>query len=307
MAGNTAILKHASNVQICAQSIEEVFTEAGLPKDVFLNIPVSSKMVNSILESDFIKGVSLTGSEGAGSKVASTAGKLIKPSVLELGGSNPFIVLKDADLEKAIDIGIQARMMNGGQSCIAAKRFIVDRLIAEDFVQAIKQKIAELKMGDPMDETTNIGPLSSIEQANLVKDQIDRSIKLGAKCLIGGNQKDAFIEPTLLMNVKRTMPVFQGEVFGPVLSLITFENEEDAIEIANDSRYGLGVSIMSSNHEKVNKMIPLIDDGAVFVNSLVKSDPRLPFGGTKKSGFGRELSREGIREFVNIKTVFIAF
>lgn len=306
MAGNSVLLKHASNIQLCAATIEDIFRKAGLPDHVYINLPVSSSQIEPILEHSAVKAVSLTGSEKAGAIVASQAAKNIKKSVLELGGSNPFIVLEDADMDKAIDIGIQARMQNVGQSCIAAKRFILHKNIAEEYINRLIKKMATLKTGDPMDEETKIGPLASIDQAKALEKQVNDSVAMGANLLVGGNRHDAFYEATLLTNVKPGMPAFDEETFGPVFSVTIANDTDEAIELANNSTFGLGVSIFTEDREKAKKLSAQIEDGAVFVNALVKSDPRLPFGGTKRSGFGRELSHHGIKEFVNTKTIYIS-
>jgi succinate-semialdehyde dehydrogenase/glutarate-semialdehyde dehydrogenase len=305
MAGNVVLLKHASNVQRCSLNIEEIFRKAGFPDGVFRSLIIGSDKVASLIENNIIKAITLTGSESAGSKVAGIAGENIKKTVLELGGSNPFIVLKDANIDKSVDIGVQARMMNGGQSCIAAKRFILHKDIAEEYISKFEAKVNTLKIGNPLDESTDMGPLASIAQAISVEDQVNRSVDMGARLLKGGRRLDAFYYPTLLTNVKPGMPVFDEEVFGPVAPFILFDKIEEAIELANSSKYGLGVTICTNNLKEAEKLIPFIDDGAVFINELVKSDPRLPFGGTKRSGYGRELAINGIHEFVNIKTVYI--
>jgi succinate-semialdehyde dehydrogenase/glutarate-semialdehyde dehydrogenase len=305
MAGNVALLKHASNVQLCALKIEEVLLSAGIPKGVFQRLVIGSDMVEGLIKSPVVKAVTLTGSELAGAEVASTSGRQIKKTVLELGGSNAFIVLKDADIDKAVKIGIAARMMNAGQSCIAGKRFILLKEIADEFIQKYVAAVKQLKVGDPFDETVKIGPLASIKQAREVESQVNDSISQGAKLLIGGKRDDAFYWPTVLSEVKPGMVTFDEEVFGPVAPMIISDTLEEAVELSNQSRFGLGVSIITSHLEKAEKLVHLFKEGAVFINSLVKSDPRLPFGGIKMSGYGRELSKHGIREFVNAKTVYI--
>jgi succinate-semialdehyde dehydrogenase/glutarate-semialdehyde dehydrogenase len=306
MAGNTAILKHASNVQGCAKCIEEVFNNAGYPKGVFQNMVIGSGRVKQLIKHDTIMAVTLTGSEYAGSQVAGEAGLNIKKTVLELGGSNAFVVLNDANIDAAVDEAIKARMMNGGQSCIAAKRFILLEQIADEFIEKYTKRVQELKIGDPMDENIDLGPLSSVKQAEEVERQVNDAVNLGAKILTGGKRKDAFYYPTVLDQVTSEMPTFREEVFGPVASMIRAKNIDMAIDLVNASRFGLGATIYTEDYETAEKLVPRIEDGAVFINSLVKSDPRLPFGGTKKSGYGRELSLHGIREFVNIKTVYFA-
>ncbi len=306
MAGNTTLLKHASNVQGCATSIEQLFKDAGFPEGVVQNIQVASSGVAPIIEDDRIKAVTLTGSEYAGSQVAQLAGKCIKKTVLELGGSNAFIVLDDANVDVAVQEAVNARMMNCGQSCIASKRFILLPKIRDEFTQKFVAAVKKLMVGDPMNGKTDLGPLSSEAQALEVEKQVKNSLALGAKLLVGGERNGTFYLPTVLDKVTPGMPCFDEEVFGPVASIIKASSELKAIELSNKSNFGLGATIFTGNFKRAEKLIPFIEDGAVFVNSLVKSDPRLPFGGTKKSGYGRELSIHGIREFVNAKTVFYA-
>jgi succinate-semialdehyde dehydrogenase/glutarate-semialdehyde dehydrogenase len=306
MSGNTALLKHASNVQGCAGEIENLLQRAGYQEGIFQNLRIKSNKVESIVKNPIVKAVTLTGSEFAGSEVASIAGKEIKKTVLELGGNNAFIVLEDADINKAVDEALTARMMNCGQSCIASKRFILLPSIANEFIAKYVEKTTALLTGDPINETTQIGPLSSVAQAKEVDKQVTGSIQLGAKLLCGGKRNNAIYSPTVLEGVIPGMPCFDDEIFGPVASMIYARNENEAVKLCNLSRFGLGATIYTSNYEHAKKLIPKIEDGAVFVNSLVKSDPRLPFGGTKRSGYGRELSIHGIREFVNAKTVYFA-
>lgn len=305
MAGNTVLLKHASNVQNCAKDIEFIFREAGFPEGVFSNLVISSSKVKQVIENNIVKAITLTGSDAAGSNVAETAGRNIKKTVLELGGSNAFIVLGDADLNEAAKTGVRARMMNGGQSCIAAKRFILLETIAQPFIQLLQSNITALKTGDPLEEETDIGPLATVQQAKLLEDQVKRSVAAGAEILTGGNRRGAFFDPTILTDVKPGMPVFDEEVFGPVAPIIIVKTEEEAIELSNTSSYGLGATVFTNSIEKADYFVNRIEDGSVFINEFVKSDPRLPFGGTKRSGYGRELSLNGIREFVNVKTVFM--
>jgi succinate-semialdehyde dehydrogenase / glutarate-semialdehyde dehydrogenase len=306
MAGNTALLKHASNVQGCALHIQDIMEEAGFPKDILNTLIIGSGKVNKVIDNELVMAVTLTGSEFAGTEVASLAGKNIKKSVLELGGSNAFIVLDDADIEKAVEEGIAARFMNCGQSCIASKRFIIHSSIAEQFIAKYKEGVEKLIVGNPKDDSTDLGPLVNIEQAIEVERQVAESIELGAKPLMDPKRIDAFFHPLILTHVAADMPVFKEEVFGPVAPIISFKTEEEAIELANKSRFGLGVTLFTTKINRAEQLIPKFDDGAVFINSLVKSDPRLPFGGTKKSGYGRELSLHGIREFVNVKTIYIS-
>jgi succinate-semialdehyde dehydrogenase / glutarate-semialdehyde dehydrogenase len=305
MAGNTVLLKHASNVQICARHIENVFSKAGFPRGVFQNLVLGSDKVENVIENDIVKAVSLTGSETAGRKVAESAGRKIKKTLLELGGSNSFVVLDDADLEKAAEIGLKARMQNAGQSCIAAKRFIIHEKIAEQFISLFHKKLKNLHTGDPAGTDTDIGPLASIQQAENVSKQVSRSVEMGARIIAGGYPDGAFYPPTLLTEVRPGMPVFDEEVFGPVAPVIIARDAAEAVALSNLSNFGLGVSLFTNDIEKAQDMIPEFNEGSVFINALVKSDPRLPFGGIKRSGYGRELSLQGIREFVNVKTVYI--
>jgi len=305
MAGNTVLLKHASNVQGCAGSIEEIFKEAGFEEGVFQNLAVGSDRVAGLIASEYIRAVSLTGSEEAGVAVAAEAGKHLKKCVLELGGSNAFVVLNDANRELTLNLAIPARMQNGGQSCIAAKRFILESWIAEDFIPLLVARVEKLVMGDPMEEGTQVGPLVSVKQAREVEEQVSRSVEMGAKLLLGGERNGAFYQPTILSEVSPGMPVFDEEVFGPVFAVMEANSPEQALELSNKSKFGLGMQLFTGSERSAELFIRGAEEGAVFVNSMVKSDPRLPFGGTKRSGYGRELSEEGIKEFVNIKTVWI--
>ncbi len=305
MAGNIAVLKHASNVFGSALNIEKVFNRAGFPEFCFSALLVNSEAIEAIIENPIIKAVTLTGSGTAGSAVASTAGKNIKKTVLELGGSNALVVLKDCDIDKTVETCIQARFQNTGQSCIAGKRLLVDESISKEFTEKLITKTRELKSGDPMDEATYIGTLAREDLAVSLEKQVESSIKSGASLALGGKRQGAYFEPTILTDVNESMAVFSEETFGPVLSVTTFKTVEEAIQLSNSSRFGLGVSIFSKNIEAAEKLAYEFDEGAVFINELVKSDPRLPFGGIKESGYGRELSIHGIREFVNLKTVFI--
>ena len=304
MAGNSVLLKHASNVQRCARQIENIFVRARFPDGVFTNLVIGSGKVGKIIDNDAVKAVSLTGSEFAGQKVAEAAGRNIKKSVLELGGSNAFVVLEDADMEKAAGIGVQARMMNAGQSCISAKRFIIHRKISEKFIELFTENVSRLRQGDPNDPDTDIGPLASVQQAEELERQVIKSVEMGARILLGGQREKAFYSPTILLDVRPGMPVFDEEVFGPVAPVIIAENTAEAVSFANNTRFGLGVSLFTTDQDKAQKLAGEFKDGAVFINDLVKSDPRLPFGGTGRSGYGRELSLQGIREFVNVKTVY---
>ncbi len=304
MAGNVAVLKHASNVMMCAQNLEKVFLRAGFPEGCFQNLLIGSDKVEEVIKDDRVKAITLTGSTDAGSAVAATAGKEIKKSVLELGGSNALVVFEDANLSETVKTCVQARFQNTGQSCIAGKRLLVQESIAEKFLERFKKEVESLKSGDPMNEDTYIGVQAREDLAEDLEKQVKESVKLGAELLIGGQRKGAYYEPTVVTGVTKNMPVFKEETFGPAIGVTIFKNEEEAVELVNSSQFGLGVSIFTKNFQKAKELVPLFEDGAVFVNELVKSDPRLPFGGTKRSGYGRELSFVGIREFVNIKTVY---
>lgn len=304
MAGNIGVLKHASNVMLSATNIQKIFEKAGFPKGCFQNIPVGSDKVESIIRDKRVKAVTLTGSNAAGSAVASVAGEEIKKSVLELGGSNALVVFKDANIEKTVKTCMQARFQNTGQSCIAGKRLILEESIKEEFLELFIKEAGELKSGDPMDENTYIGVMAREDLAKDLEVQVQQSVKAGAKIVLGGKRKGAYFEPTIITGVTPDMAVFKEETFGPVLSVTTFKNEKEAIDLVNTSNFGLGVSVFTQDLEKIKDLIPEFEDGAVFINEMVKSDPRLPFGGTKTSGYGRELSIHGIREFINIKTVY---
>ena len=305
ITGNTVVVKHASNVPKSANLIQEIFEKAGFPKGCYQDLPISSSEVANIIANPIIKAVSLTGSEQAGIAVATEAGKHLKKCVLELGGSNAFIVLEDANLEKAVAIAVTARMQNAGQSCIAAKRFLVHEKIVEEFVSKFKIAIQNLKTGNSLDKETQIGSLARVDLAEELEIQVKKSIQMGAKLIVGGNRKDAFYEPTILTEVTIEMPVFKEETFGPVAAMITFNTLEEAIQLTNQSEFGLGVSVFTQDIDFIKTKISDFNEGAVFINEMVKSDPRLPFGGIKKSGYGRELAEEGVKEFVNIKTVLI--
>lgn len=304
-AGNTALLKHAPNVFGCATQIEDLLEEAGFPEGVFQNLIIHHEKTEKIVAHDAVKGVTLTGSERAGRSVGSLAGKYLKKSVLELGGNNAFIVLEDADMEKAIETGVTARLMNSGQSCIAAKRFILVGDAYDRFLPGFKEGLRSVKKGDPMDESTEIGPLARKDLADKLHEQMEKSIEQGANRELGGQQDGAYHEPTLLTGVTPDMPAFREETFGPLAAVTRAGDEEEAYRLAADSKYGLGVTVFTRDIEKARRNIRHVPDGAFFINDLVKSDPRLPFGGTRHSGYGRELSREGIREFVNKKTVYV--
>jgi succinate-semialdehyde dehydrogenase/glutarate-semialdehyde dehydrogenase len=305
MAGNVGLLKHAGNVTQCSLFIEKIFLEAGFPEGVFQSLLVESKDVERIIARDEICAVTLTGSEFAGTQVAAAAGKNLKKTVLELGGSDPFIVLEDADLDLAARIATQSRMQNAGQSCIAAKRFIVVEKVKEEFTHRFQKNIEALKQGNQLLRDTTTGPVARLDLAEQLEKQLRSSVEKGAILLTGGNRDGCNFQPALLDNVKPGMVAFDEEIFGPVASLIAVKNEQEAIEMANRSRYGLGASVWTKDKEKGEHVARDIESGSVFVNSLMRSDQRLPFGGIKKSGYGRELSEAGIKEFVNAKTVFI--
>ena len=306
MAGNVGVLKHASNVSGCSLLLEEIFRTAGFPEGVFQSLLIDNRQIESILQSDIVQGVALTGSELAGSQVASIAGKYIKKAVLELGGSDPFVVLADADLENAAKVATQSRMQNAGQSCISAKRFIVDKRVKDEFTAHFLKNVNSLRQGDPFVETTTTGPLARVDLAEALEKQLKSSISQGARLLAGGRGEGANFRPSLLDQVKPGMQAFDEETFGPLAAIVTVSSEEEAIEMANRSRYGLGSSVWTRDVERGERVARQIECGSVFINALMKSDARLPFGGVKKSGYGRELSEYGIKEFVNIKSIAIA-
>ena len=307
-AGNVMLLKHASNVPQAALAIEEVFREAGLPEGVFQTLLIGSRAVDRIIEDRRVAGVTLTGSEAAGANVASTAGKALKKSVLELGGSDPFIVLADADVSAAATVACRARNQNNGQSCIAAKRFIVVDEVADDFEKRFASAVGALKVGDPMQRDSQVGPLARPDLLDALERQVSESVSMGARVLTGGKRIDGagnYFAPTVLGHVKSNMPVFREETFGPVAAVIRVKDADEALSLANDSDFGLGSSIWTADVDRARKMAEQIEAGMVFVNGMVASDARLPFGGVKKSGFGRELSAVGIREFTNVQTVWV--
>jgi len=309
MAGNAGVLKHASNVPRCALAIEEVFREAGFPRGLLSTVLVGSSAVAALIANPRIVAVTLTGSDRAGSKVAEQAGRELKKTVLELGGSDPFIVLADADLAAAARTAAEARLINSGQSCIAAKRFIVVEPVADQFLDRFLDELRSRRMGDPLVRGTQVGPQARIDLRDSLHEQVAESVKRGAKLLLGGEVpagKGAFYPPTLLAAVDKGMPAFDEETFGPVAAVIRAKDEADAVRLANDSAFGLGASLWTQDRARAERMAAQIEAGSVFVNGVVKSDPRLPFGGIKRSGYGRELSEYGIREFVNVKSVWIA-
>jgi len=309
MAGNAAVLKHASNVPGCALAIEDVFNKAGFPENLFRNVLIPGEQTKGVIEHPLIKAVTLTGSNFAGQAVASTAGKLLKKSVLELGGSDPYIVLEDADLQSAAKTCVESRLLNSGQSCIAAKRFVVIEDVRRRFEDMFIAYMQTKKMGNPMEEDIDIGPQARFDLRDDLHRQVAQSIEKGAKCLLGGeipNGKGAYYPATVLSGIQKGMPAYEEEVFGPVAAIISVKDEREAIQVANDSSFGLGAAIFTEDLERGERIATYeLEAGCCFVNAFVKSDPRLPFGGIKSSGYGRELSHYGIKEFVNIKTVYV--
>ncbi len=308
MAGNVGVLKHASNVPGTALAIEEVFTLAGFPKDVFRTLLIGSKQVEKVIRHGKVRAVTLTGSEQAGSLVASQAGSEIKRTVLELGGSDPFIVLDDVDVDRCALQAVNGRMLNTGQSCIAAKRFIVLKEVAKDFRKKYIAFMEAQRLGDPRDPETQVGPLAKEQFVNDIDALVQDAVKKGAKLLTGGKRAVSdgyYYEPTLLTDVTPDMRIYHEEAFGPVAVLYEVKDDDEAVAVANATRFGLGASVWSRDVERALKVADRLEAGAVFVNGIVKSDPRLPFGGVKKSGYGRELSHYGIKEFCNIKTYWV--
>lgn len=309
MVGNTILLKHASIVPQCAAAIEKLFEEAKAPEGLYTNLFISGKHASALVSDKRIKGVSLTGSEEAGTSIAMEAGKHLKKVVLELGGNDVFIILEDADMEKTVEWAVVGRMNNNGQCCVASKRFIAVEAIADEFIQKFKDKLSKMKVGDPMDPTTNLGPLSSEAAAVHLADQVKRSVNEGAKVLLGGKRADregAFMEPTILTDLKPGIAAYHEELFGPVASFYVVKDEQAAIDLANDSDYGLGGSVFTGDIERGRRIADQIDTGMVFINHPTWTQADLPFGGTKHSGFGRELSELGIQEFVNKKLIRVS-
>jgi succinate-semialdehyde dehydrogenase/glutarate-semialdehyde dehydrogenase len=307
-AGNVMLLKHASNVPQCALAVEDVFREAGVPDGVFQTLLIGPGPVEQIITDRRVAGVTLTGSEAAGARVAAAAGKALKKSVLELGGSDPFIVLADADVATAATVGCRARNQNNGQSCIAAKRFVVVESVADEFEARFAAAVGSLKVGDPMDRANQFGPLARADLLDDLERQVDRSVAMGARVLIGGRRiagAGNYFQPTVLADVRAGMPVYNEETFGPVAAVIRVKDEEQALQVANDSDFGLGSAIWTKDVDRGQRLAERVEAGLVFINGMVASDARLPFGGVKKSGFGRELSEYGIKEFVNIQTVWV--
>jgi succinate-semialdehyde dehydrogenase/glutarate-semialdehyde dehydrogenase len=309
MAGNVGLLKHASNVPGCALDIEEVFREAGFPEGCFQTLLIGSDRVEAVIQHDAVQAVTLTGSTPAGRAVAAAAGKALKKTVLELGGSDPYVILEDADLDLAVDKCITSRMINSGQSCIAAKRFIVVEKVHDEFVQKFRHQLAEIQAGDPASPATRLGPQAREDLRDELHEQVRKSIESGAECLLGGKVPDgagAYYPATLLTNVQQGMPAYEEELFGPVAAVIKAKDEKDAIRIANDTEFGLGAAVFTRDVARGRRIAAVeLEAGCCFVNDFVRSDPRLPFGGIKTSGYGRELARKGILEFVNAKTVYI--
>jgi succinate-semialdehyde dehydrogenase/glutarate-semialdehyde dehydrogenase len=305
MAGNVTLLKHAKNVIGCAKAIENAFLEAGFPEGVFQQVTIDIAQVESIIASDIVHGITLTGSDAAGSSVASLAGKYIKKSLMELGGSDAFIVLNDADIEKAATVATQSRMLNAGQACICAKRFIVTEKIADEFAALFAQKINALSQGNPLQEGINMGSLARLDLAEKLSQQLKKSLQQGAKLVLGGEYEKCNFQPTLIDFVDSDNIAFQEETFGPLATIIRAKDENDAVAIANNHRYGLASAIWTDDREKAYRLARKIEAGNVFINSLVRSDSRIPFGGIKKSGYGRELSQIGIKEFMNMKSIII--
>ncbi|RAK02144.1 succinate-semialdehyde dehydrogenase/glutarate-semialdehyde dehydrogenase [Larkinella arboricola] len=305
LAGNVGLLKHAANVSGCSLAIEEIFRACDFPAGVFQSLLIESKTVETVLKDSRVKAVTLTGSEKAGASVASIAGSQIKKSVLELGGSDALIVLADADLEKAAEVAAHSRMQNAGQSCIAAKRFIVEKAVKKEFTDRVLHHIGLIQQGDPMSESTTMGPVARLDLAEAIDKQCADTVQQGARILHGGQRDGCNVQPILLDNVKPGMTAFDEETFGPLAVIVEAKDERDAIKLANQSNYGLGSALWTQDLERADRLARQIQAGSVFVNSLMRSDPRVPFGGVKLSGFGRELSEVGMKEFLNIKTVWV--
>jgi succinate-semialdehyde dehydrogenase/glutarate-semialdehyde dehydrogenase len=306
LAGNTGLLKHASNVSGCALAIEKLFLEAGFPEGSFQAVLINAKNIEPLIADTRIQGVTLTGSTGAGMSVAALAGKYIKKTVLELGGSDPFIVLKDANIEEAAMIAVKARMQNAGQSCIAAKRWIVEQSVLDNFTDRVSTLLGQMKQGDPFLADTDMGPMARPDLATELSQQMRKTLAQGASLLLGGQQHEANFSPTLLTGVQAGMTAFDEETFGPLAVIISANDEQHAIQLANKTLFGLGAALWTTDLEKAKKLAARIESGNVFINAMVRSDARLPFGGVKQSGYGRELSVEGTHEFLNVKTVYIA-
>jgi len=309
MAGDTVLLKHAPNTSGCALAIEQLFHDAGLPHGILQTLLVPTELIGSLIADPRVAGVTLTGSTAAGRAVAAQAGAELKPCVLELGGSDPYLVLDDADLDHAAETGARARLINGGQSCISAKRFIVHAKVRAAFQRRLLKQVSAYRVGDPLDPKTQIGPLARHDLRDTLHAQVTRSIALGAKCLLGGDPLPSsgfFYAPTVLVEVTKGMPAFDEELFGPVAVVIEAQSDAEAVALANDTPYGLGAAIFTRDRARARDLAPLLEAGMVFINEAVHSEPMLPFGGIKQSGFGRELGQLGIRAFVNTKTVWTA-
>ncbi len=309
MAGNGGLLKHASNVPGCALAIEEVFRKAGFPENIFRTLMIPARGVEDVIKNDRIRAITLTGSDPAGRQVAATTGSVLKKTVLELGGSDPYIVLDDADIPACVSMSVKSRMINAGQSCIAAKRFIVVKSRVKEFEEQQAAIMKAMKLGDTLSDDTQVGAMARMDLLEELHEQVRKSIEMGARLLCGGRKADgpgAFYLPTVLTDVKKGMPVYEQETFGPVSAIIPVKDADEAVAVANDSEFGLGGSLWSADLNKAEELARRIESGAVFINGMTKSDPRLPFGGVKNSGYGRELSHYGIREFVNIKSIWIA-
>ncbi|NQV41793.1 MAG: NAD-dependent succinate-semialdehyde dehydrogenase [Candidatus Marinimicrobia bacterium] len=309
MAGNAGVLKHASNVPGSALAIEEVFHEAGFPPDIFRTLMIPAKQVEDVIRDPRVRAVTLTGSEGAGMQVASIAGSELKKTVLELGGSDPYIVLEDADIPACVAMSAKSRMINTGQSCIAAKRFIVVESKVAEFEKAQAEILSQLRIGDPQAEDTQVGPIARADLRDELHDQVTRTLEAGGRLVTGGTFVDgpgAFYQPTVISDVKKGMPIYSEETFGPVSAIIPVKDAEEAIAVANDSEFGLGGSLWTADVNRGEALARRVESGAVFVNGMTLSDPRMPFGGIKKSGYGRELGTYGIKEFVNVKSIWIA-
>lgn len=309
MAGNAALLKHAPNVPGCAEAIVAIFEEAGFPKHLFSNLFITNEQASEVITHKHVKAITLTGSTRAGKAVAKQAGAVLKKCVLELGGSDPYIILEDADLDLAVKTTVASRLKNNGQSCISAKRFIVPVAIKDEFEKRLIAEMKSYKYGDPTNPEVDLGPLVGEKYREQLADQLDRSIKAGAKCLLGGEVPVGpgyYYPPTILTDVKKGMPAYEEELFGPIASVITVKDEDEALKVANDTYYGLGGAIFSRDVKRAEVLAATkLEAGSCFVNAMVQSDPRLPFGGINESGFGRELSHYGIKEFVNVKTVYV--
>jgi succinate-semialdehyde dehydrogenase/glutarate-semialdehyde dehydrogenase len=308
MAGNAAVLKHASNVPQCALAVEEVFRESGFPAGLFRTLLISASAVGKLIEDRRIAAITLTGSDIVGSTVAAEAGRALKKCVMELGGSDPFIVLDDADLAGAVEFAVRSRYQNGGQSCIAAKRFIVAEAVADEFERRFASEVGQLKVGNPVEEGVKVGPLARGDLADDLDRQVQESVAAGARITCGGHRvsgKGYFYEPTVLVGVTPEMPAFREETFGPVAAVTRVRDADEAVRVANDSQFGLGGNLWTRDVERGKELARRIESGNVFINGMVASDPRLPFGGVKHSGFGRELSSYGIQEFTNIQTIWV--